>query len=274
MNLKNIIKVLCLSLIININLYGDSINDAIYQHELGYQEKAIKNLSNILNSSNTSKRAYNILELLYKLDNSIFELKYIDNTYKKKKIQNKVISLYQKYCNDGDMEVCASLGLLYYKNNLIIEDKELSKKERLNMSKKLFTKACDNGNNKGCYGLTNFDFYPSPAYKNIERRKLLKNTCANGYMPACTTYGISCEIGQGKEIAKEAKIWYKKSCDNDNTRGCFLLGGFYDSLYFQTKNKTDKKIALKSYSQACQNRNTPIEDACRKYVSLSEYGNY
>jgi len=234
MNLKNIIKVFTISLIININLYSGSINNFIYQYELGYQEKAIKNLY----------------------------------------LQNKVINIYKKFCDDGDMEACSTLGFMYYKNSPITHRTNISREEVVKIAKKLFTKACDNGNNKGCYGLTQYLLYSPPTYNKVKRKILLEKTCKNGYMPACNSVGISCGIGQGTKKAKEAKKYYKKSCNNNNMRGCFLLGGFYDSLYFQTKNKTDKKIALKSYSKACQNINTPIEDACRKYVSLSEYGNY
>jgi TPR repeat protein len=122
-------------------------------------------------------------------------------------MKNKLIKKYNSLCDSGDMEICASFGIMYTEYNIIIQNEsKISKKERLEISKKLLTKACNNGNLKGCYGLTDYEFYPSPAYKNKKRLELIKSICNQGYIPACTSYGFSCQIAQGKEKAKEAKI--------------------------------------------------------------------
>ena len=105
--------------------------------------------------------------------------------------------LYKKSCDGNNMWGCIKLGLLKEPNSR-------------SDARALYKKACDGGNSDGC----------------TEFNKVLELNCNEGRYTECFLLG---EHKEKEGNIEEASIWYKKSCDGNNTgmpptKGCIKIG--------------------------------------------------
>ena len=113
-----------------------------------------------------------------------------------------------------------NLGNLYYNGHGVKQDK--------NKAKELYEKACNGGNDIGCFNL-------GTMYEKAE--------------------------GVKKDYSKAIEL-YKKSCDNGYSRGCFNLGYMYEKAQGVNQDKTKAK---ELYKIACDDK---IEFGCKAYREL------
>jgi len=92
----------------------------------------------------------------------------------------------------------------------------------------VFSKACDNGDAKGCFNLG----YSYNTGKGVEKdyvkaRNYYVISCDAGYARACTRLGLL--YGEGKGVKKDMKraiVLFKKGCHGGHKDGCTLYNTF------------------------------------------------
>lgn len=114
------------------------------------------------------------------------------------------------YCERGNMNECASVGIKYYKGDSISRD--MTKAE--NYTKK----ACDSGNLDACGWLTEIYYKQNKFFDAFETAS---KTCNAGHAAGCQSLGFLYENGQGTRISLDkAAEFYGKACDMKDTVGC------------------------------------------------------
>ena len=121
--------------------------------------------------------------------------------------------------------------------DLIEDGLDALNKGNIKKSIKLYSKACDDGNTKGC-----------------------------NYAGMMYHYGITIKGGTLKQDTRKALKFFTKACDGGNTRGCVLLGIMY---YEGTGVRQDKRKAKELFGKACDDGE---DKGCRAYRKLNEEG--
>lgn len=114
-------------------------------------------------------------------------------------------------------------------------------------AEKLWEKACDDGNTKGCFHLGNLGVL----YKNgkdVEQdydkaKRLWEKACNNneyGGSGGCYNLGYMYDIGEGAEPDfKKAVQYYKKACEKGNSTGCLKYEAMISILNKKLEQYTD-----------------------------------
>lgn len=89
---------------------------------------------------------------------------------------------YQQLCNDGQMQSCVDLGMLYYTGEGVKQD--------IKKSQKLFKKACKNRVARGCYYLGFGFLRGGEGIKKSKRKAMLAfgRACNFGSERSCIQY--------------------------------------------------------------------------------------
>lgn len=133
----------------------------------------------------------------------------------------------------------------YYKGDYLKEEK-------------LYKMACEAGNKKGCEKLGyNYLYDPKHVSEKEKGLEIFKKLCDDGNREACgVLYQDSDKVYSG-DVLKEKMRYvdkklfeiYKKSCDLNNVKDCFNLGGYY---YRGGEGiEKDMKKANELYKKAC-----------------------
>lgn len=142
---------------------------------------------------------------------------------------------YQKKCNNKDGDSCVKLAISY-----------------------------QSGNDKDELGIK--DLYQKAAM-------YLQHDCNNGDMYACSGLGVLYESGDGvtKSIQKSKEL-YEKSCENNDSRGCFNLALLINGCLNCEKNDKHKITkALKYFKKACKlGSNNACQMATKIYKNSKE----
>ncbi|WP_172230203.1 hypothetical protein [Campylobacter canadensis] len=124
---------------------------------------------------------------------------------------------------------------------------------------KLYDECIKENNAKSCEDYLSYKKYDSSAYLKLKES-------AEVAFKGCDELknAISCEMlagyyeegfPQNKTIANDEKKSFEynlKTCEIDN-KYCWYVGNYYERKYIKTKDKKDKKQALKYYKMACDN---------------------
>ena len=168
----------------------------------------------------------------------------------------KAIKMWTNDCENNDALACFNLGRLYlnerelekskYFYKLACDNGEMkgcmgitgkygyTKEETKQEFIKNYTKACDNGEMNACYWLGRSHDYPGDYAGAI---KFYEIGCNNGEMKSCDSIGLSYEWGRGqKKDYMKAKDYYTKACDNDYMFSCVKLWRVENYLKVKNKN--------------------------------------
>ena len=119
--------------------------------------------------------------------------------------------LFERSCESEYMLGCQNLGKLYVQI------------KRYNEAKDILTKTCQVNLSESCYELGKLYLGLLNEYNPIKSLSLFKKSCSYNYKDACFAIGAIYYQGVDKKIKKdykEAKKFFKKSCELNNEMGC------------------------------------------------------
>jgi hypothetical protein len=130
----------------------------------------------------------------------------------------------------------------------------------------LYTKACDDGSVKGCYNL-------GAMYANGKGVQQDYSKAAEFYTKACdgdsgVCFNLGLMYANGIEVRRDkvkATEMYSKACDGGYPLGCFGCGVMYE--HKEKGTQQDKELALKYYRKACD---MGSELGCENYSELKQ----
>ncbi len=156
------------------------------------------------------------------------------------------LKLFQKSCNANIILGCYNAGLMFYKKNNMIK------------AESYLSKACDEGSIEGCGSLG--DVYANKKYSkhdDFKAVKLFDKACTGGNLLSCNNLGLMVVQGKGtfKDYAKAKKL-FEKSCDKNIGAGCHNLGLIYQHGLGVLKDndkakELSKKACTMGYQPAC-----------------------
>jgi TPR repeat protein len=118
-----------------------------------------------------------------------------------------VSELYAKACENGNMNRCVDLGVLYFTGGDVEEDHE--------KAEKLFAMACKNKNSKACYHLGTI-YKRGSKYmngrngieKNLKKSKMFyARGCMCGYAQSCVQYNLIKEKGESRDLDIDTRLY-------------------------------------------------------------------
>jgi uncharacterized protein len=133
----------------------------------------------------------------------------------------EAVPLYEKACDDGEMDGCANLGVLYTQGLGVAQD--------YNYGHRLTQMACDAGNMDGCTELGRlYQSGKGVPLDNVQARRVYEKVCDNGKMTGCFDLGTLYMAGDGgvQDYAK-AFVLFQEACDGGEMAGCTGLGHLY-----------------------------------------------
>ena len=129
---------------------------------------------------------------------------------KMEQLMKETETRYTKGCEKGEISKCASMGLLYFRGQLLVKDWV--------KARKYMTKACDKKDKMSCdllKGLTIVEKY--------------QDECSKGNGSSCTSIGALYFKGdmEGKPNVDEALKYFTKACDKGSADGCLFIAKMY-----------------------------------------------
>ncbi len=123
---------------------------------------------------------------------------------------------YERACNGGAADVCATLGEIVEQT-----DAEGGPPQ----AEKLFTRACDIGSSRGCWRL---GLVAAGREEKEKAVALYEKSCVGGWAPGCHELASSYEQGEGvlKDVAKALEL-YTEACDGESVESCVSAGTLY-----------------------------------------------
>ncbi|WP_216657436.1 tetratricopeptide repeat protein [Helicobacter pylori] len=120
-----------------------------------------------------------------------------------------------------------------YAKDLVNRGKESYDKQNFKKAFRLYKKACDLNNGRGCSELGMLYWSEKGVKRDkdnyIKAFQFFSKACDLQYAEGCTRLGISYYNGEGVELDYIKAIqYYKKACDLNNGWGCAALGEAYE----------------------------------------------
>ena len=199
----------------------------------------------------------------------------------------KANQFFTKSCDGGYADSCKQLGDMYSKGNSVRQDDEKAfdayskackfgnlceEYYRMNIKQEK-TKACENGDVKGCRELGNIYSEANGIEQNYKKAfELYTKACDGNDAEGCSKLGVMYRDGDGTEYNKEkAKQLFEKACNNEFIEGCNKLGKIYSFLY---DNPDSKLRSIQPFKKACDKGNS---EGCKNlretYYFLGNYYN-
>lgn len=157
-------------------------------------------------------------------------------------------TLFKELCDEGNMQSCARVGLMYEEGNSVEADDY--------KAREYYEKACNANDGSGCGylailqedALAGFEV----DYENADR--LYTKSCELGFMTGCYNLAVLYDEHEYVENDyKKATKYYKIACSADDSWACGNLGVLYD--YGKGVEQSYTK-ALDYYMLACEKKNS------------------
>jgi hypothetical protein len=169
-----------------------------------------------------------------------------------------LLSKQKQECKDGNYSQCSQIGNQYENSQ-----------NGATKSSEFYKKACDGGDDYGCYSLA-FNYKNGIGIQQNDEKslELYKKVCNNGYLSGCYKLAYLYKTGNSVQQNDEKSLeLYKKSCignsDDSIPEACVDVGDNY--------RNSDPYQAIKYYKKACDGGNTRYV-LCKDYHELQEQG--
>lgn len=167
---------------------------------------------------------------------------YVDGKYE------EAAKLYEKACDEGDMQGCYNLGAMH--------ENERGVKYDMQKAVSLYEKACNGDNVYGCYNLA---MVYSDLKDYAKAIPLLTKACNGKDGMACFNLGVFNFKGEGmKEDKKAGNEFFKKACEYGTPEGCYELARSYVrgqgvELNFKKAEEFHAKACEMHHARGCYN---------------------
>ena len=174
---------------------------------------------------------------------NFLELKKDFSQYNIKEKEDKVEKFLGKLCNKKNSTGCYTFGQIEFK------------KGNIPLAEKLFRIACNENDMKACYmvgfitlgGKTAVQTgkYTKSTKELKKASKFLRKACDGYSQESCALLGL---LAEKRNNTKEAKILFKKSCDQSNHLGCF---NFDKIKYYEERTWENAKVLHDKFNELC-----------------------
>jgi TPR repeat protein len=163
-------------------------------------------------------------------------------------------------CKAGHARACAILGAVFLDPKLVDTPDPKGAFD-------LFQRACNGGDELGCYGVGGAYLFGRGVGKN-QRAAItsLAKSCDGGWDAGCSDLGVLFLGGNGlqRDDLKAATL-FKRACDGKNPTGCSNLGYMVET---GTGVAKDVKLAAQLYEKACNSD----DETCSSVAVLFQLG--